>query len=131
MTVRYLLDTNVVIALLKDPQGSERQQLQCLAPADVALSVVVSHELYFGAYRSARVTENLHRLDAMQFQVLPFDLDDAREAGKIRAELAHDGLPIGPYDVLIAGQARCRDLVLVTNNRKEFDRVPNLLVESW
>ena len=129
--MRYLLDTNVVIALLKDPQGSERQQLQCLAPACVALSVVVSHELYFGAYRSARVTENLQRLDAMQFQVLPFDLDDAREAGKIRAELARDGLPIGPYDVLIAGQARCRDLVLVTNNRKEFDRVPNLLVESW
>jgi len=129
--VRYLLDTNVVIALLKDPQGRERQQLQCLAPADVALSVVVSHELYFGAYRSARVTENLQRLDAMQFQVLPFDLDDAREAGQIRAELARNGLPIGPYDVLIAGQARCRDLVLVTNNRKEFDRVPNLLVESW
>lgn len=131
MTVRYLLDTNVVIALLKDPQGRERQQLQCLTPADVALSVVVSHELYFGAYRSARVTENLQRLDAMQFQVLPFDLDDAREAGQIRAELARNGLPIGPYDVLIAGQARCRDLVLVTNNRKEFDRVPNLLVESW
>lgn len=129
--MRYLLDTNVVIALLKDPQGRERQQLQCLAPADVALSVVVSHELYFGAYRSARVTENLQRLDAMQFQVLPFDLDDAREAGQIRAELARNGLPIGPYDVLIAGQARCRDLVLVTNNRKEFDRVPNLLVESW
>ena len=69
---------------------------------------MVLHELYWGAYRSARVEHNLAQIDALVFPVLDLDLADAREAGRLRAELAAVGLPIGGYDLLIAGQARAR-----------------------
>ena len=71
------------------------------------------------------------RVDALQFVVLEFDQDDARHAGEVRAHLASKGTPIGPYDVLIAGQARARKLTLVTHNTTEFQRVPGLKVEDW
>ena len=71
------------------------------------------------------------RVDALQFPVLEFDHDDARHAGEVRAHLATKGTPIGPYGVLIAGQARARKLTLVTHNTTEFKRVPGLKVEDW
>jgi tRNA(fMet)-specific endonuclease VapC len=71
------------------------------------------------------------RVDGLQFPVLEFDLEDARQAGEIRAHLASKGTPIGPFDVLIAGQARARELTLVTHNTSEFQRVPRLKVEDW
>ena len=71
------------------------------------------------------------RVDALQFSVLEFDEEDARQAGQIRAQLASKGTPIGPYDVLIAGQAKARELTLVTHNTSEFQRVPGLKVEDW
>ena len=71
------------------------------------------------------------RVDALQFSVLEFDQEDARHAGEVRAHLASKGTPIGPYDVLIAGQARARKLTLVTHNTTEFQRVPGLKVEDW
>jgi len=129
--MKVLLDTNIVIALLQQPQGPLRSRLECFAPNDVGISAVVSHELFFGAYRSARTADHLARVEAMQFEVVPLDADDAREAGEIRAFLAQQGTPIGPYDVLIAGQARCRGCLLVTNNMREFQRVPHLNVECW
>lgn len=70
-------------------------------------------------------------VDALQFSVLEFDEQDARQAGQIRAHLASKGTPIGPYDVLITGQARARELTLVTHNTSEFQRVPGLKVEDW
>ncbi len=70
-------------------------------------------------------------LDALQIEILEFDTEDARQAGEIRAALAAAGRPIGPYDVLIAGQARARDLVLVTHNVGEFSRVDGLRLENW
>ncbi len=89
------------------------------------------HELYFGAFRSQRREANLGRVDALRFEVLPLDVEDARHVGEIRALLADQGTPIGAYDVLIAGQARARNLVLVTRNLREFDRVPGLVTENW
>ena len=71
------------------------------------------------------------RVDALQFPVLEFDQEDARQAGEIRAHLASKGTPIGPYDVLIAGQAKARNLTLVTHNTTEFQRVEGLRVEDW
>jgi tRNA(fMet)-specific endonuclease VapC len=94
-------------------------------------SAVVIHELYFGAFKSQRVEQNVARVDALQFLVLEFDDEDARQAGQIRAQLASKGTPIGPYDVMIAGQARARELTLVTHNTTEFRRVPGLRVEDW
>jgi len=126
----YLLDTNAVIAALKGHAGV-LVHIRSRAPQDVAISSVVAHELYCGAFRSARMQENLARVDALQFPVLEFDRDDARSAGEIRAGLAAIGSPIGPYDVLIAGQALSRSLILVTRNGREFSRIGELKIENW
>ena len=127
----HSLDTNAVIALLRDPQGVVAQRLRTHAPRDIAVSAIVMHELYWGAFHSARVKHNLARVEALAFTVLDLGLEDAREAGRLRAELAAVGAPIGGYDLLIAGQARARGLVVVTANTREFARVPGLGVEDW
>ena len=99
----------------------------------LALPALGVHELYFGAYRSARIEHNLEtlRLLIADIPVLDFDTQDAIVSGEIRAGLANSGRPIGPYDVLIAGQANARRLTLVTNNVGEFERVEGLQVEDW
>ena len=126
----YLLDTNAVIAALKGHAGM-LEHIKARAPQDVAISSIVAHELYYGAFRSERTRENLARVDALQFPVIEFDRDDARCAGEIRAKLAAAGSPIGPYDVLIAGQALSRSLILVTRNGREFSRIGELKIENW
>ena len=120
-----------VIAVLNDAASRAATRLRSERPADVALSAVVMHELFYGAFRSARVDRNLALLDRLRFAVLDFDREDAREAGEVCALLAGQGKPIGPFDVLIAGQARARGLVLVTRNAGEFGRVPGLRIEDW
>lgn len=129
--IRYLLDTNAVIAILKTPQGAVSQHLRHHLPQDVAVSSLVMHELFYGAFHSQQVQKNLAIVDRLQFEVLDFDQEDARHAGDIRAQLARQGTPIGAYDVLIAGQARSRGLTLVTRNVREFQRVPDLTLENW
>ena len=88
---------------------------------------------YFGAYKSRKVSFNLEtiRLLLRDFVVLPFDEDDFRQAGEVRAELKKSSTPIGPYDVLIAGQAKTRGLILVSNSVREFGRVSDLRLEDW
>ena len=71
------------------------------------------------------------RIDALRFEVIEFDKEDARQAGEVRAWLAAQGQAIGPYDVLIAGQAVARNVILVTRNTREFGRVPRLRIEDW
>lgn len=100
-------------------------------PQDFALSAVVVHELYYGAAESQRKADNVARIEALQFLVLEFDLGDARHAGEIRATLAISGIPIGPYDVLIGGQALARNLTLMTRNVREFERIKDLAIETW
>jgi len=128
--VRYLLDTNAVIGLLKGNTGL-RDTVRRHAPQDFALPAIVAQELFFGAYRSRRIADNLARLDALAFEVLDLDREDARQAAEIRAGLAASGRPIGPYDVLIAGQAKARDLTLITRNVAAFSRVAGLRFENW
>lgn len=129
--MRFLLDTNAVIALLNDPAGQVSRHLRRHQPADIGLSAIVIHELYFGAYKSQRRDRNLAIVDGLRFEVIPFDREDAQHAGEIRAALAAQGTPIGGYDILIAGQARARALTLVTRNLREFQRVEGLGVENW
>lgn len=129
--MRYLLDSNAVISLLNDPPGQVSQRVRTLLPADFGLSSIVMHELYFGAFKSQRLDQNLALVDNLRFEVVPFDREDARHAGDIRAALATQGITIGGYDVLIAGQARARALTLVSRNVREFARVHGLLLESW
>jgi len=128
--MRFSLDTNAVIALLKgNPRFRER--LLTHAPDDFAMSAVVMHELFYGAYKSGNVEANLTRLENLRFEILDFDPEDARCAGELRAELAKAGTPIGPLDVLIAGQALARSLTVITHNRREFDRISGLTIEDW
>ena len=128
--MKFLLDTNALIALLKGHEGFLKRLRQYL-PQDFGIPAIVVHELYFGAYKGQRMAENLARVGGLQFEVLEFDGEDARAAGELRASLAAAGTPIGPYDVLIAGQALARALTLVTHNTAEFKRVPGLQIEDW
>jgi tRNA(fMet)-specific endonuclease VapC len=128
--VKFLPDTNAFIAVMKqDPKIIDRVQKE--SPADFGMSSIVRFELLYGAFKSERVEANVARVEAFRFEVLEFDNEDAAEAGRIRALLAKQGTPIGPYDVMIAGQARARGLTLITHNTKEFSRVPGLSMEDW
>jgi tRNA(fMet)-specific endonuclease VapC len=129
--LRYLLDTNALIALLRGGASPVNRRIREHAPADIAISAIAMHELYYGAYRSERTNHNLDLVDNLLLEVIDFDRDDAREAGAVRAELAARGAPIGPFDVLMAGQARGRGLTLVTANVGEFLRIDGLTVEDW
>ena len=129
--MRYLLDANVVIRLLNDATSKLAQRARREKPADIAISAIVAHELFYGAFKSRRAERNAALVDAFQFAVIEFDKEDARQAGKIRALLASKVTPIGPYDVLIAGQAMARNMVLVTGNTDEFERIPGLRLEDW
>ena len=128
--MRYLLDTNAVIGIL-DGATALNRRLRREKARDIALSSIAVHELYYGAFKSQRRAPNLEVVDSIGFEVLAFDRNDARVAGEIRAALAIAGTPIGPYDVLIAGQAKARDLVLVTSNVQEFRRVAGLEIANW
>ena len=129
--MRYLLDANVVIGLLNDATSKLARRARLERPADIAISAIVTHELFYGAFKSRRAAQNVALIDALQFAVLEFDKEDARQAGEVRALLASRGAPIGPYDVLIAGQAKARNLILVTHNTDEFGRVPGLRFDDW
>jgi tRNA(fMet)-specific endonuclease VapC len=125
------LDANVVIALLNDRNSRPARRLRKHNPRDIAISAIVTHELYYGAFKSARRAQNVALVEKLRFPILEFDSEDAREAGELRAWLTLRGTPIGPYDVLIGGQAKARNLVLVTRNTDEFRRVPGLKIEDW
>lgn len=129
--MRYLLDTNACIALLNKTSPPLLARVHRHRPADIGLPAPVAYELYYGAYKSRRASRNLGLLDQMAFEIVPFDASDARVAGAIRSQLEAIGSPIGPYDLLIAGQARARGLVLVTANHREFLRVEGLDCEDW
>jgi tRNA(fMet)-specific endonuclease VapC len=131
--ITHLIDTNAVIALIGRKSDMLLARLMESDEGSIGLSTVVMHELYYGAYKSAKISYNLEtlRLFMADFPAVGFEREDARAAGEIRAALAAKGKPIGPYDVLIAAQARSRDLVLVTNNVGEFQRVEGLRVEDW
>jgi tRNA(fMet)-specific endonuclease VapC len=126
--VKFLLDSNAIIAIMKGSPGF-LERLKRHQPRDFGIPAIVTDELYYGAYKGAHVAENLARVEALQFEIVDFDREDARQAGEVRARLATAGMPIGPYDVLLAGQALAR--ALTTHNTREFQRVPGLIVEDW
>jgi tRNA(fMet)-specific endonuclease VapC len=134
--VNYLLDTNACIALINGSPPLVRLRLeQALKDGvSVAVSAVVAFELWYGAAKSARRQANRQRLEtffAGPLELVPFDDEDARAAGEVRAALESAGTPIGAYDLLIAGQALRYDATLVTANTAEFSRVADLRWEDW
>jgi tRNA(fMet)-specific endonuclease VapC len=130
------LDTNVIIAILAGHASQVRSRVEeaLVNGQALATSSVVLFELWYGAAKSARREGNAKKIKELldsPIHILDFDAADAAEAGDIRAVLRRKGTPIGPYDVLIAAQARRRDALLVTANTREFRRVPGLNVEDW
>lgn len=131
----FCLDTNVVIGIINGRATAvEARFRETIGRAPVMLSAVALFELRYGYARSdrrSRMEALLATFLAPGIEVLPFDAEDAAEAGGIRAALEAQGTPIGPYDILIAAQARRRGAALVTLNRREFERVPGLIVTDW
>lgn len=130
--LRYMLDTNLCIRVLRDKPQGLRERFNAEASA-LCTSTIVLSELLHGAAKSLRPVEN--RMAVEQFvarlDVLPFDVEAAGHAADIRAALERKGEPIGGYDVLIAGHARSRGLIVVTVNLREFTRVDGLRCEDW
>jgi len=134
--VNYLLDTNVCIALINGTSPLiRRRYIQATARQILPhVSSIVAHELWYGVAKSERVAQNANRLVAFLsngVDVLDYTERDAQAAGEIRAELESQGQRIGEYDTLIAGQAFARNLILVSANTREFERVKGLIVEDW
>ncbi len=129
----YLLDTNACIQMLNRRHPGIEAHFRSLTPSDIAVCSIVKSELFYGARHSQRVEHNLQRLQAFlaPLQSLPFDDRCAEEAGLIRADLAGQGNPIGPNDLLIAATTRAFDAVLITHNTREFGRVTGLRMEDW
>ena len=132
MTTLYLLDTNILIALLRDRGQIARPMLRA-AEGRIAVSTISEMELEYGIERSASPSRNRQAVDELLslVEVIPFETTAAMHAGRIRAVLAARGTPIGPYDALLAGHARSLGMVVVTHNVREFSRVPGLEVEDW
>ena len=134
--MNYLLDTNAVIALLKDQPPNVRNRLRRLVRrgVSIAVSTIVLYELWYGVARSQRRRENAERLRVFlsgNIDVARFDEDDAVTASDLRAALETAGTPIGPYDLLIAAQALRSSATLVTANVSEFARVRGLDWQDW
>lgn len=128
----YLLDTNTVIALMKD-NTQVIAQVRRVGRAELRLCAPVEAELWFGVYKSGKPEENRQRLLTLLSWLpsLPFSSEAAPHFGEIRAALARQGMPIGPYDLQIAAIARAHGLVVVTHNTREYSRVPGLVWEDW
>ncbi|MDZ7833026.1 MAG: type II toxin-antitoxin system VapC family toxin [Desulfobacterales bacterium] len=131
--MRYLLDTDICIYLIKNHPPEVLAQFRKHPPEDVAISAITLFELQYGAQksRSARQSEKALAKFLLPLSIIELDRFGAEEAAAIRAHLEKKGEPIGPYDLLIAGIARSRQMTLVTNNTKEFEKIDNLHLENW
>jgi tRNA(fMet)-specific endonuclease VapC len=130
--LKYMLDTNIVIYAIKN-RPSKLKALFKQNSGQMCISAVTFGELVYGAEKSEQTERNLADIESMaaRLEILPFDTSAATHFGQLRAELAKSGKQIGPYDQMIAGHARSVGLILVTNNTKEFKRVPGLRIDNW
>lgn len=130
--MRYMLDTDICIYAINERPPAVLHALKRFEPAGLGVSSITAAELYFGVAR----TGSQRNLDALQrfleaMEVAPFDVTAAQVCGPMRAWLTSQGTPIGPYDTLIAAHAQALGVTLVSNNTREFQRVPGLIVENW
>lgn len=130
--IRYLLDTNICIYTINNKPTVVREYF-IRHQNQLSISSITLMELIYGAEKSAAPEKNLEVLEGFvaRLQVLPYDHAAAEHTGQLRAELAKLGQPIGPYDQMIAGHARSLGLIVVTNNLREFSRVPGLRSVDW
>ena len=131
--MRYMLDTNICIYVIKHKPETVFQKLQNTNPEDVCISSVTYAELVHGVEKSAAVEKNRLALSMLlaNMEILDFDVDAADCYGKIRAALEKKGTPIGTLDMMIAAHAQSLGYTVVTNNVKEFSRVNALQIENW
>ena len=130
--LKFMLDTNICIFTIKNRPQQVREVFK-RHHGQLCISTVTLMELIYGAEKSANPERNLADAEgfAARLEVLKYDQDAAAHTGQLRAELAKAGTPIGPYDQMIAGHARSQGLIVVTNNLREFERVPGLRTEDW
>jgi tRNA(fMet)-specific endonuclease VapC len=133
MAVRYLLDTNTCIYIAKHNPPAVRERFARQASSDLVMSVVTFGELRFGAEKSQSKEKARAAIQQLRsrIEVCPLPIAAAEHYGEIRAELQKNGQPIGNNDLWIAAHARAEGWVVVTNNEREFERVPGLVVENW
>lgn len=129
----YLPDTNVLIKFLNPGQTKVKDRFLAVDTSQVRLCSVVKAELYYGAMKGSRASENLVLLDEFyaNFDSLSFDDDAAKKYGEIRSTLARQGTPIGPNDLMIAAIALVHGATVITHNTREFSRVDGLKIEDW
>jgi len=130
--LKYMLDTNICIFTIKNKPEQVRQTFN-RHQGQLCISSITLMELIYGAEKSAVPEKNLTIVEGFtaRLEVLDYDPLAASHTGQLRAELAKAGTPIGPYDQMIAGHARSQGFILVTNNIREFERVPGLRIEDW
>ncbi len=129
----YMLDTNMCIYLIKKRPAQVIERMRRMGPGDVGISAITVSELQYGAAKSEHPEKNREALGKFltAFELVPFVIEAAVDYGEIRAKLERDGRPIGAMDLLIAAHARSLGVILVTNNVREFERVPGLCLENW
>ena len=130
--MNYLLDTCAVSDYFKRV-GATHARFQAQPPHQLAISTITEHEMRFGLALKPGATRLAASMRSFLqvIEVLPFAREDALASAEVRARLDKAGTPIGNFDVLIAGVALARDLILVTSNEEEFARVPGLVIENW
>lgn len=129
----YLLDTNICIYAMKNSYPALSRKLFTIHPDEIFISSITVGELEYGCAKSkwGDRSRNVINLFVSAYTVLPFEREDAALFGRLRAELAKAGTPIGPYDIQIAAHGLSRGLTVVTHNTDEFRRIPNLKLEDW
>lgn len=131
--MKYLLDTNICIYIIKRKPEQVVNKLMKLDPTEIGISVITYYELIYGVNKSQNREKNEIALrDFLSaFEVINWTESDAETSGQIRTDLEKNGNTIGSLDIQIAGQAVSKDLILVTNNEKEFSRINGLKLENW
>lgn len=130
--LRYMLDTDTCIYVMKRLPPGLSERFNTLA-GELCMSCMTLAELHFGAEKSARRVDNLRELEnfAARMEVLPFTTAAAAHYGQLRAHVERAGTPVGSFDLLIGAHARAEGLIVVTNNVREFARLPGIQVETW
>ncbi|MDJ0601497.1 MAG: type II toxin-antitoxin system VapC family toxin [Crocosphaera sp.] len=131
--MKFLLDTNICIYIIKQKPLAVWQRFQRLPPQEIGISSITVAELKYGVYKSQYPQKNEAALNQFlsPLQIVTFDAVTADCYGKIRADLERKGQVIGTMDMLIAAHALANDVIIVTNNTQEFSRIPSLKLENW
>ena len=131
--MEYLLDTNICIYIIKKKPAKVFEKFKNLTIGDVGISSITLAELHYGIEKSSNSEKNRNALEKFltPIEIIDYGYEATVEYGKIRSELEKKGVPIGPLDMLIASHAKSLDVILVTNNVREFERIAGLRIENW